>query len=238
MKLRIFPRMEGGVVALFVLSILQFVTYFVYSHALNGLKEEIFEGLQRTTMVLRTLLDTEAHQQLTDRSQESTLLYQDQITPLKAAQASDSTLEFVYTMVQRDTTIYFILDPTDSTELDDTGAGLKSHIMDPYPGASFEVKECFRTQEITITEEVYEDQWGQHISCFVPILHNSEMVGVLGVDISAKTYQERLEPIKNAYRRTAITIFCIAYIAGLIMWFLRRFQHSLIKKVLAFTPEP
>ena len=159
---------------------------------------------------------------------EDSLIYQKQIEPLFKALESDGTIEFIYTMVQIDTTIHFILDPTKPGQYDDNGIETKSHIMDVYDSPNESLKRCFKEKVPTITPDVYYDQWGGHISSFSPIFDNGKFIGVLGVDISTQTYNDRLQPIKKATQRAMITIFFIAYLSGLVIWFLRRLYRVLI----------
>ncbi len=225
---KIFAKTEGIVAGLAVVIILEFLTYFIYINALAAQKGEIFEGLYRTTRVIQTLIDPEKHRELSHPDQENSALYTHQIDPLYNALNADSTIEFIYTMIQVDTTVHFILDPTPAGNFDTDSIETKSHVMDVYDTPIAELKECFNEQKPTITHEVYYDQWGGHISCFTPLFDQQKFIGVLGVDISTETYNARLQPIKKATQRAMITIFFIAYLSGLIIWFLRRLYKSLI----------
>ena len=230
MNHKIFEKQEGILAGLAVFVILEFLTYFIYVNALNAQKGEIFEGLYRTTRVIRTLVDKEKHQVLTSPNQQEKAIYAQQIAPLHEALNADNSIEFIYTMIQKDTTIHFILDPTPAGDFDSNGVETKSHIMDIYDAPNKELKECFKTHKATITQDVYYDQWGGHISCFVPLFSKEKFIGVIGVDISTETYNARLQPIKKATQRAMVTIFFIAYLSGIIIWFLRRLQKKIIKK--------
>lgn len=227
MSHRIHEKKEGVLAGVAVFIILEFLTYFIYVCAINAQKGEIFEGLYRTTRVIRTLVDEEAHQQLYSVGQEQDSIYIKQIVPLSDALNADSSIEFIYTMIQKDTTVHFILDPSPPGLIDHNGVEIKSHIMNVYETPNKELLRCFKTHKETITEEVYYDQWGGHISCFVPLIYKEGFIGVLGVDISTETYHERLHPIKKATQRAMVTIFFIAYLSGIIIWFLRRLQKRM-----------
>lgn len=231
-KYNFFPKIEGIITGIGVLLILELVTYFIYYNAVLAQKGEIFEGLYRTTRVINTLVDADKHTLLVKSDQENSDLYKNIIIPLKEALHSDTTIEFIYTMVQKDTLgdkiIYFILDAAEVGDSDGDGVDDKSHVMDIYEHPSKELKQCFNDTTITITKEVYYDMWGGHISCFTPLITSEkEFIGVLGVDISAKTFNERLKPIKRATQRAMITVFFISYLSGLVVWFLRNFSKKM-----------
>ena len=235
-KLWFFPRTEGIIIGTGILIVLELVIHFIYINALEAQKGEIFEGLHRTGMVISTLLDEEKHQLLVAREQEDSLEYLKQLEPLKRVIDSDSTIEFVYTMIQKkakngENEIFFILDPTPpGLDANNDSIEDKSHLMEQYLSPSKELIEAFKTKEITISEEVYHDQWGGHIRVYLPFFDKSGLfVGVLGLDISATTYQERLAPIRKATLRAMITTLFISYLCGLAIWFLRNFCFRIYK---------
>ena len=232
MRQKIYAIREGVIAGLVVLFILEFLTYFIYLNAINAQKGEIFEGLLRTTRVIRTLIDVDHHSKLSDPAQEDSTIYQAQIAPLAQALHADKSIEFIYTMIQRDSIIYFILDATPDDLTDANGNQIKSHIMSIYEDPSQELERSFVTQKDIITENVYFDQWGGHISCFTPLFDRDKFIGILGVDISTETYHQRLYPIQKATQRTMVTIFFIAYLSGLIIWFLRHLQTRSNEKYL------
>lgn len=222
-------KQEGIVSGIAIFLILEFLTYFIYVNALAAQKGEIFEGLFRTTKVVRTLINPVLHQKLQSPEDEYSILYTHQLGPLERALNADSTIEFIYTLTRIDSTIHFVLDATEPGHFDQNGVETKSHVMDVYENPNEELITCFDEERITITREVYYDQWGGHISCFAPFFVDSTMVGAVGIDISTETYNERLQPIKDATNRAMITIFFISYLWGMIMWFLRRTNKFLIQ---------
>ena len=228
---RISPKSEGFIAFIGVLLILEFVTYFIYHNALLAQKGEIFEGLYRTSRVVKTLIDKEKHNLINRAEQEQTNIYKELIKPLEYALHSDTTIEFIYTMKQFETDsikeIRFILDAAVAGDKNNDGVDDKSHVMELYENPSEELIRCFNDTVITVTKDVYYDSWGGHVGCFVPFFNaENEFIGVLGVDISAKTYNERLQPIKRATQRAMITMFFISYLSGLVIWLLRSIQKK------------
>jgi hypothetical protein len=100
--------------------------------------------------------------------------------------------------------------------------------MDEYDDASDELVQALNTQKETVSNEPYQDEWGHHISVYVPFFDkNKKMAGTLGIDINAHHYVERLTPIKVAAQRAAVGSFVISFFFGLAVWFLRNFTKQM-----------
>jgi GAF domain-containing protein len=125
---------------------------------------------------------------------------------------SDSDLRFVYTMRKNTQGIYF-----------DVDAGLPSEEgFSPYGESYLEpgpvLTQNFDTMTGTVLEkDFYTDEYGTFLSAYTPIFKsNGERVGVLGVDITAKTILNQ----EQAFLFRLVTIYSIALallvICGLI----------------------
>jgi len=124
--------------------------------------------------------------------------------------------------------VYFILDPTPEGDSDNDGVDDKSHIMQEYTDASAEIIQALKEQKVVTSEEPYTDQWGSFISSYTPIYDaQNQFVGVIGIDVKADTYFERLAPIKRATIRAMVTGFFISFLIGSTVWFTRNFSKVL-----------
>ncbi|MGY8790412.1 MAG: hypothetical protein ACKVKR_09065 [Pseudomonadales bacterium] len=217
------PYVEGLFVGLISLISLQLVTYFLYLHARSAQSGEIKDGLLRTARIVAESIDVEKHKQINDPKLQESNLYKEALLPLKRAEASDLDIEYVYTNILKDDEIYFILDAAQGED--------QSLIFDKYTDASAELVKALDKQEETVSEEAYEDEWGHHMSVYVPFFDNHDksekMVGTLGIDISAQRYIERLAPIKIAAQRASVASFVVSFFFGLAVWFLRNFTKQM-----------
>lgn len=231
---KIYPLAEALFIGLAIFIAIFLTTFFIYVHALDAKKGEIREGLTRTGAVLAEFIDGDLHKTITSRASEDTEAYRKALIPLEKALNADPSIAFVYTGILVDNEVYFILDPTPSGDSDGDGIDDKAHVMDPYPEASEEMLMALRDQEIVTSEEPYTDRWGSFVSGFVPIYDsNNEFVGVLGIDIEAKNYFERLAPIKRATVRASVTGFFIAFLIAALVWFMRNFSREINARRLA-----
>jgi len=222
------PFIEGFIVSLISVLSLLLVTYFLYHHARVAQDGEIKEGLLRTARIVASAIDVESHKTLHDPKLQVSELYKKTLEPLRKTDLSDEDIEYVYTTIIKDDKIYFILDAADAGDSDGDGVEDKSFIMDPYDDASNELIKALNEQVETVSDEPYKDAWGYHISVFVPFFDkNKNMEGVLGIDINAKNYVARLEPIKVAAQRAAVGSVVISFFFGLAVWFLRNFTYQM-----------
>lgn len=76
-------------------------------------------------------------------------------------------------------------------------------------------------------EETVYDEWGAHVSAYSPIFYNGEVVGAVGVDISANWIDEQI----NGLRNLLIVICVITYIVSLmvLLAIMSRFKRSMGK---------
>lgn len=85
---------------------------------------------------------------------------------------------YVYTMMVEDNTEYMLIDgqPLNSEDA--------SPIMEPATGDVEEVLPILRG-ESSSSEIIQDPEYGDYLSAFAPIIHNEEVIGILGVDIDA-----------------------------------------------------
>lgn len=229
-KESISPTMEGFIIGFIIILILESLIYFIYFYANEAQKGEIFEGLRRTSNTVKTLVDIEKHKHWTDAKQEIEPAFQWELSKLRNVIDSDSTIEYIYTVIHPEKNRYlFVLDPTPPEHTNKLGVLDKSYLMDQYKEPCKELKACFDTGKSTITHEVYYDEWGGHISCFVPLsFRNGKTEAILGLDIEAQTYLARLKPLQEATLRAMLAAFFIGYLVGISTWLIRAYQRSII----------
>jgi hypothetical protein len=221
---RIYPLYEAIFIGIGVFFAIFITTYFIYHYSINAQKEEIKEGLLRTARIVSSFIDKDQHSRFINPEQQLSPMYANAIQPLESALKADDSIEYLYTAILKDDKVYFILDATPKGDNDNDGIEDKANIMDVYPEASKEMLEALRTKSPVVADEPYTDRWGSFISGYIPLLNaNDELVGVLGIDIKAKNYFLRLEPIKRATTRAMVLGFFIAFLVASLVWFTRKF---------------
>lgn len=221
-KYRVRPLAEALLVLVAVLVATFSTVYFIYAHALDAQKGEIRQGLLRTANIIATLIDPDLHRTFDDPEDESSAAYIGAEDILMRVAQSDPTIAFIYTAVERDGEVRFVLDPTPAPAAgeEDTRVAL----LEAYPDPSAEILRALRERVVVVSEEPYTDQWGSFVSAYVPLFDSrGEFVAVVGVDIDATEYFSRLAPIRRATVRALVTAFFIAFLTASAVWFLRNF---------------
>jgi hypothetical protein len=237
---RFYPLTEAILISVVVFFAIFITTYFIYFHTLNAQKGEIREGLLRTAAVGASFVDGDAHAQFISPNQEQSAEYAKAILPLKKILVADSTIAYVYTLVLKNDKVYFVLDPTQSGDKNGDGVDDKSHIMQEYPEASPIVVLALKKHLRIAEKEPYQDRWGSFISAYVPVYDShGKFVCILGVDIRADNYFERLAPIRRATIRAMVTGFFVSFLIGALIWFTRNFskimnrsRHNIYEKYI------
>ncbi len=227
------PLAESLVIGICMFAAVMVTTLFLYFHSMRALKIEIQNGLLRTAITLSQFVDGDLHETLLDPSRQDSAAYEEAVDPLARAVAADSTMAYAYTLVLREGGVYFVLDPTPAGDADGDGVDDKSYIMEAYPDPSPVMLEALKTGKPVVEQEVYSDKWGTFLSGYAPV-HDSDgkVVAILGIDITADDYVERLKPIRQATIRSVVTGLFMAFIVGSLIWFVRNFTREINRKRL------
>jgi len=228
------PLPEAFVLALCIWCLVFTTSYFIYVHARNAQKGEIREGLIRTAKVIATTLDSDMHRTFIHRDQEQSDQYKKFIKPLEKVLMTDESIVFIYTTTLVNDKVYFIIDPTPEGDADGDGIDDKSHIMERYEDADISLITALKEQKAISSHEPYVDKWGSFMSAYVPFYDSTgEFVGVLGIDINAENYFERLKPMLRATVRAMVAGVFLSFFMGILIWFMRNFVAIINRRRLA-----
>lgn len=205
--------------------------YALSSIALHAVENDIEQYMHGLVQAAANQINGDMHSAFTERAQETSPEYQSEIYKLGELQKAFPDVQFVYTTIKKNNKVYIILDPTEPGIIEN-GVETKSHIMDEYPEADDipALQEAFHSHRYAFNSEPYTDRWGSFVSAYMPFFNsNREFAGVVGVDIDAKAYTEKVVRIERA---GLICIF-IALLASIIVSYLVYLQHIKRQKALA-----
>ncbi len=116
----------------------------------------------------------------------------------------NADIEYIYTLRQvGDGKVEFVVD----SDLEEPAAiGDECDLTDA-------MTEAFANQITTTDDEPFVDEWGSHVSAYSPILYNDEMIGAIGVDISANWIDTQMENLRNL----VVVICIVTYLISLII---------------------
>lgn len=214
-----------------ILAVSTITGYAVYAKAHEGLKSEVQDYLSSLAAIAAEMTDGDEHQKIVDPSQQGSKEYEALRAPFFKILRSNPNIAFVYTTVAKDDKVFLILDSkiVKPGEKDDT-----SGVMEEYPDATDSMKQAFREQSRVVEEEPYTDDWGTFLSGYAPLYNSKkEFIGLVGVDIRATDYLERISKVKRALLIGWGIAFVASVIAGVVVWYIRNASAKTEAKIQA-----
>lgn len=216
-SIRLKPGRVGIIAGFAVMVTVLLVAATQYKTSLNAIKIEVALDLQRTARIAAKSIDGDLHRTFTLRSQESTPEYEKAVAPLAQLLEASEEIAFVYTLIPDRGRARFVLDPTAEGDEDGDGVDDKSHIMQLYPEVSEEALRALREKISLAEDEPISDDWGTFISGYAPFYDSAgDFVGIVGVDLEAQDYADRLLGVKKAALMALIVGLLLAAGIGLL----------------------
>ena len=179
--------------------------YFAYTRSESALFTQIQNNVMNIARCAAMNVDGEILQQIAEGDEESES-YELVIQQL-ALFRDNADIEYIYTLRRIGEEQFVFVADADPEE----------------PAAIGE--ECEATDALCATfdkkitaadDEPFTDEWGIHVSAYSPIMVEDEVVGAVGVDISANWIEEQMHALRNL----VIIICVITYIVSLGVLFL------------------
>jgi hypothetical protein len=162
MNIRAYREAFAFALFLFVVTLICNATVTLLAR--QGMISEVQEHLVAVGKTTALMLDAATHETLTEPEQKGSPPYQAIQDKLKAVLRANYDLYYIYTVVEREGKIYFIVDtpplnaPADKVKLEvrNTSAG----VMEEYTDATPLLFETFKQQKPLAEHETYTDEWG------------------------------------------------------------------------------
>lgn len=218
------PVLEGIAIGLMMLLSIGASATYLYFQAVDAVKAEIKEGIQRSTASVAAMINGDEHEKFNDKSQKFDPSYLNYVAPLERARQASKYVPYIYTNILKDDKVYFIVNPSPQLDLNNDGFPDDApDLMDSYDAPSQSLLTALTEQKEMVDSEPYTDQWGTFISAYTPIYNSrGDFVGTLGMDLDFSGFEKRLVPTKNAFKTAAITGVVMAILVGVTVWFNRR----------------
>lgn len=130
----------------------------------------------------------------------------------------NADIEYIYTLRQVGEEQFIFVADSDPEEPADIGEECES---------TDALVQAFSEQITTADDEPFTDEWGVHVSAYSPIFDGDDVVGAVGVDISANWINEQMQTIRNL----VIVVCVVTYVISLLILFviLTRFKKGMSK---------
>ena len=120
----------------------------------------------------------------------------------------NADIEYIYTLRQVGTNQFEFIVDSDTEE--PAAIGDECEATDALASA-------FANQMTTADDAPFTDEWGSHVSAYSPILCDNQVVGVVGVDISANWIDEQMAVLRNLVIVTCIVTYAVSMVVLLVL---------------------
>ncbi|GHV03658.1 hypothetical protein AGMMS50229_03340 [Campylobacterota bacterium] len=184
-------------IVMIAVSLASFV--WIYLHAYETQRETIDTELGWLATIASSLIDGERHKQITNESQNDSDLYNSLVKPLVSFHRSMMDIYYVYTLIEKDGGMRFVLDTAKYVrDQRPTQALMHNRVMDRYDDPDPAIKTALRNGTMTVGA-LFEDELGTFKSAYAPIFDSRRnIIGVVGIDLSAETYIRRLSEVLHS----------------------------------------
>jgi len=193
-----------------------------YRHSEDTLFEQIQDNVENLASSAAVHIDGAMLQSI-DVGEEGSDDY-NQIVEQLALFRDNAELEYIYTLRElEDGTVVFVVD-SDTEE--PAAIGDECEMTDG-------LKKAFSEGKTFADNEPFTDEWGTHVSAYSPIYDGNEIVGAVGVDISASWIDEQTTNLRNMVIIVCVITYVVSLLVlGLIMIKFKRSMRKLNDKVI------
>jgi PAS domain S-box-containing protein len=219
---------SAGVLSAFVLFLSVAISgWFFYSHAYRVMKSEIQSNLIRTACTVSANLDGDMQGALMAQKPVDAKAYQNALTRLRNVLNIDSDIAYIYTCSVRSNRVVFMLDPMKAALKLPVNSFHTSRYLQPCPDVSPALMHTLQDGKATAEDAPTKDRNGIFISGFAPIYdsHHRE-VGVVGVDVAANKYYDRLNRMHRAAFSGLSAAFLLSIFIGLVVGMFKKWANQ------------
>lgn len=179
--------------------------YFAYSRSQSALFTQIQTNVMNIAQCAAMNVDGELLQQIKegDEGSENYNIVIEQLALFR----DNADIEYIYTLRKVGEEQYVFVADADTEEPAAIGDECE---------ATEGLNTAFNGKITAADDEPFTDEWGSHVSAYSPIMVGSDVVGAVGVDVSANWIEEQI----NALRNLVLIICVFTYIVSLSVLFL------------------
>jgi signal transduction histidine kinase/ActR/RegA family two-component response regulator len=232
------PALEGVVTGVSVLAAALIAIMGLWTASMEAYKREMKQSLMRLAEGAAALVDPDLHARIRSPEQMDSPLYELAVAPLRAMQSRTRGVQYIYTFVEDEGDIRFVLDAAGPGDQDGDGvedrALVWEHYENPDPATHIVLEPVAGRTMCAASDEPYTDKWGTFISGFAPILNGAgQPVGGVGVDMNAQEYLDQVATMRRVALYGLLPAFGASACVGLMVWDQRRrvvSAHSALRR--------
>ncbi len=190
---------DAWVAALLVFLITIVAGISLYYRATYLFSVQFHTDLETLAKAAAAFVDGDLHRELKSSQDTTTTAYNTLLERLRDFQNAVPSLRYVYTVVLKDETVFFVVDAAPPEDTDGDGVIDQAGLFEPYDNPDPEMLDALRKNVVLSTPEPYSDKWGVFITAYAPFYDSQgDPVGVVGLDIDASDYVRKLRTMQLA----------------------------------------
>ncbi|PTX93083.1 hypothetical protein DB345_15750 [Spartobacteria bacterium LR76] len=228
-KEHLFPRIpipvRDGILAglaVFVIALSSLLLMDI--EALRQQRITIKDSLERTARTAAGLVDGDAHQEMVRSGKVEPATYERLIAPLVKFHHRAPEIAYLYTLIEKDGQLYFVLDTATSAKSLEFSRPMKpSGFLEPYssfsPNEDAAEVQAVREGLNFVSRKPFTDEYGSFLSALAPIRDSQgKVVASLGIDMSVADYESRLSDLKKTGFLSAVISAFTGMLLGVLVW--------------------
>ncbi|MBQ9926911.1 MAG: methyl-accepting chemotaxis protein [Lachnospiraceae bacterium] len=192
------------------------VGYFAYSRSRSALFAQIQSNVMNIAQCAAMNVDGEILQQIVE-GDEGSDRYNTVIEQL-ALFRDNADIEYIYTLRKTGEEQFVFVVDADPEEPAVIGEECE---------ATDALCATFDEQITAADDEPFTDEWGSHVSAYSPVMAGSEVVGAVGVDISANWIDEQMIALRNLVVILCVVIYIVSL--GVLFLLMMKFKGGMKK---------
>ncbi|MES1168589.1 MAG: hypothetical protein ABUL61_05415, partial [Oleiharenicola lentus] len=176
-------------------------------------------------------VDGDLHETLTSPDQEGSPEHERALAPLVKLHRASHDVLYVYTAIQRDGKIYWILDSARHYRVPGNDVAADP-IMTPYEGKDPDLLKAFREKTAQADSEPFFEGDHSYLSAYAPILDSKgQFAGLFCVDMILDDLDYRMASLKRAGFVALFVVLMLSAVAGYVALRIRKFSAAIVKKL-------
>lgn len=213
------PMRDGILAGLFIMLLTGSTGSILYFLGHDALKSEVQNYLKNIAATAGEFTDTQLHQKITEPEQRDSPEYKALTNPYYKLLKGNDRLAFIYTAVQNEKGIFFILD----SQIQKEGEGdNRAQVMELYPDYTPAMLLAFSEKKVVVEDEPYTDTFGTFLSGYAPLYDGDKFIGIVGTDIKLDDFNLKMNKINQGFYINIIISSFFGILVGLIVFFIRR----------------
>lgn len=192
------------------------VGYFTYSRSQSALFTQIQSNVMNIAQCAAMNVDGEILQQIVE-GDEGSDRYNTVIEQL-ALFRDNADIEYIYTLRKTGEEQFVFVVDADPEEPAVIGEECE---------ATDALCATFDEQITAADDEPFTDEWGSHVSAYSPVMAGGEVVGAVGVDISANWIDEQMIALRNLVVILCVVIYIVSL--GVLFLLMMKFKGGMKK---------